>query len=79
MTEKRYCYCCRNHHAADEMVLFDTKAGKRWRCLRSIEAARLAPEIRDFFGRQQSAENKAEASRMARNSLELRHSSLAFA
>ena len=79
MTDKRYCYCCRNYHPAEQVVLHETKAGKRWRCLRSINAAQQPSEIRDAAGRQQSVENRALASQKARNSVQLRHSSLAFA
>ncbi len=77
MTDKRYCYCCRSYHPAEQVVLFETKAGKRWRFLRSISAAKQPYQIRDENGRQQSLENRAQASRKARNSLFLRHSSMA--
>ena len=79
MTDKLYCYCCRNYHPAEQVVLYETKVGKRWRCLRSIQAAQQPSQIRDAAGRQQSLENRARASQQARNSLQLRHSSLAFA
>lgn len=79
MTERRYCYCCRTEHPVEQMVLYPTKAGKRWRCLRSIAAAQSNAQSRDSFGRQQSQENKALSSRAAQNSLFLRHSSQAFA
>jgi len=79
MSDKRYCYCCRAYHPAEQVVLYETKAGKRWRCLRSISAAQQPCQIRDEAGRQQSVENRAEASQKARNSVLLRHSSLAFA
>lgn len=79
MTEKRYCYCCRSFHPADQVVLHETKAGKRWRCSRSIAAAQLPAEKRDSFGQQQSQENRALARRLAQNSLLLRHSKFAFA
>lgn len=79
MTEKRYCYCCRSFHPADQVILYETKAGKRWRCLRSIAAAQLPVETRDTLGRLQSQENRAQASRAAQNSVQLRHSRQAFA
>ena len=79
MSDTRYCYCCRSYHPADQMVQFETKVGKRWRCLRSIEAAQQPSHIRDQAGRQQSLENRLIASQKARNSVYLRHSSLAFA
>jgi hypothetical protein len=37
-TEPTYCYHCRTHHPRNEMRLIVTKTGKRWRCIRSIEA-----------------------------------------
>lgn len=79
MMEKRYCYCCRSYHPAEQVVLFETKVGKRWRCTRTIEAARSPSAERDSFGQQQSVVNKALASRQAQESLLLRHSSVAFA
>lgn len=79
MSDKRYCYCCRTDHPAEQVILFETKVGKRWRCLRSIDAAQRSRELRDAAGQRQSAENRAQASQKARNSLALRHSRLAFA
>jgi hypothetical protein len=79
MSDKRYCYCCRTYHPAEQVILFETKAGKRWRCLRSIDAAQSPRELRDATGRRQSAENRELANQKARNSLALRHSRLAFA
>lgn len=69
MTDMLYCYCCRTHHPRNQMRLFPTTRGKRWRCLRSIQAARDKPDVRDAFGRQQSEINHratiAQAERMA--------------
>lgn len=64
MTETRFCYCCRVHHAKDQMRLFRTRQGDRWRCLRSIAAADRSRLERDAFGRQQTALNR-EAARQA--------------
>lgn len=57
MSETRYCYCCRVHHPSELMRSFETRHGVRWRCLRSIEAARSSVEQRDLFGRRQSEIN----------------------
>ena len=48
------------------MRLIDTKAGKRWRCIRSIEATKKGRLEREAYGRQVTAMNKAEAQRKAR-------------
>ncbi len=48
------------------MRLIDTKAGKRWRCIRSIEATKKGRAEREAYGRQVTAMNKAEAQRKAR-------------
>jgi hypothetical protein len=54
------------------MRQIETKAGKRWRCIRSIQATRKTAEARDAFGRQVSAINTAEARSHARRMSELR-------
>lgn len=48
------------------MRLIDTKAGKRWRCIRSIEATKKGRAEREAYGKQVTAMNKAEAQRKAR-------------
>lgn len=70
MSEMLFCYCCRVHHPKDQMRLFPTKLGKRWRCIRSIEAAASAPRARDAFGLQQTEINR-EASRHAAERLSM--------
>jgi len=60
-TEPTYCYHCRMHHPRNEMRLIVTKTGKRWRCIRSIEATQQGPEAREAYGRQVSEINKAES------------------
>jgi hypothetical protein len=59
--EPTYCYHCRTHHPRNEMRLIVTKTGKRWRCIRSIEATQQGPEAREAYGRQVSEINKAES------------------
>ena len=65
MTEMQFCYCCRVHHPKDQMRLFPTKLGERWRCIRSIEAAASESRARDAFGRQQTEINREAARRAA--------------
>jgi hypothetical protein len=66
MTETAYCYHCGTRHPTAEMRQIETKAGKRWRCIKSIEATKRSAAERDSFGRRVSAENKAEAQSKAR-------------
>lgn len=61
MPEMLFCYCCRVHHPREQMRLFQTRHGPRWRCLRSIADARRPCAERDAFGRQQSAINREQA------------------
>ncbi|HLA33385.1 MAG TPA: hypothetical protein VJ001_00810 [Rhodocyclaceae bacterium] len=71
-TETKYCYHCGTHHPIDEMRQIETKAGKRWRCIRSIKATQISPEARAAFGRQVSEMNAAESRNRARRTNELR-------
>lgn len=66
MSETAYCYHCGTRHPKTEMRQIETKAGKRWRCLKSILATKRSVAERDTFGRRVSAENKAEAQSRAR-------------
>ncbi len=65
MSETIFCYCCRVHHPKDQMRPFATKHGVRWRCIRSIEAAKRARAERDAFGQQQSENNREDSRRTA--------------
>lgn len=56
-----YCYHCGISHPKEEMRQIFTKGSKRWRCIKSIEAAKNDRAVRDAFGRQVTAINKAEA------------------
>jgi len=69
MSDTLYCYCCRTHHPKEQMRRFKTRTGERWRCLRSIEAARARPDERDAFGRHQSELNRQSATRMTEQML----------
>lgn len=70
--EKLFCYCCRIHHPQEQMRLFPTRHGLRWRCISSIEAARRSRLERDAFGRQQTELNREQARRQAEFSHHLR-------
>ncbi len=56
-----YCYHCRTYHPREEMRQLETKTGKRWRCIKSIEATQRGKADRDAYGKQMTAMNKAEA------------------
>ena len=60
MSETLFCYCCRVHHPREQMHSFQTRQGSRWRCRRSIDAARTSIGERDAFGRQQTEINIEE-------------------
>lgn len=66
MADTLYCYHCRTYHPREEMRQIDTKGGKRWRCIKSIEATKRSAAEREAFGRQMTAINKAEAQSKAR-------------
>lgn len=61
-----YCYHCGSHHPLEEMRQLATKNGKRWRCIKSIEAAKATQQNRDAFGQKVSAINRAEAENRAK-------------
>jgi hydrogenase maturation factor len=61
MSETAFCYHCGTYHAVEEMRQTLTKAGKRWRCIRSIEASNVGIAKRDAFGKQFTAINKVDA------------------
>lgn len=61
MSDTAFCYHCRQHHPKSEMRQIETKAGKRWRCIRSIEATRQGREAREAYGREVTAINRAES------------------
>ena len=66
MADTLYCYHCGTHHPKEEMRQIDTKAGKRWRCIKSIEATKRGRAAREAFGRQTTDINKAEAQSKAK-------------
>jgi hypothetical protein len=60
MSDTAFCYHCGVHHPVSEMRQLPTKGGKRWRCIRSIEASRKGQAEREAFGRETTANNKAD-------------------
>ena len=56
-----YCYHCGIHHPIEAMRQIATKTGKRWRCIKSIEASRQGRADREAFGQRMTENNKAEA------------------
>ena len=61
-----YCYHCKSYHPLDQMRQLVTKTGKRWRCIRSIEATKVSRAARDAFGKNISAINRADKEERAR-------------
>lgn len=70
MTTKVYCYHCMTYHRPESMQKIMTRCGERWRCVRSIEAARSSTDERDAFGLRQSELNKARARVMQENAMQ---------
>jgi hypothetical protein len=66
MTEPVFCYHCRLHHPKAEMRQIVTRGGKRWRCIKSIEATKRGSASREAFGQRMTATNKAEAQAILR-------------
>ncbi len=60
MADTAFCYHCAIHHPLEDMRQVQTKAGPRWRCIRSIKASQKGPDERAAFGRQTTASNKAD-------------------
>ena len=61
MPDTAFCYHCRIHHPLSEMRRVETKRGRIWRCIKSIEAAKSEIAKRDAYGRMISEANKADA------------------
>ena len=63
MPEIIFCYHCKTSHPREEMRLRVTKSGKRWRCIKSIQAVKQnTREQRDAFGKRVTEANKSAAS-----------------
>ena len=59
-SETIYCYHCGRNHPREEMRQIETKGGKKWRCIRSIEATKRNVAERNAFGKTVTAINKSE-------------------
>jgi len=59
MPETLYCYHCGKHHPKEAMRQIATRTGKRWRCIKSIEASRSNHAAREAFGREKTANNQS--------------------
>jgi hypothetical protein len=59
MSDQVFCYHCRRHHSADQLIQVDVRGIKRWRCRRSIALSRASAAARDAFGRAASELNRA--------------------
>lgn len=55
-----YCYHCSRQHPREEMRQIETKTGKKWRCIKSIEATKRNVAQRDAFGKAVTTINKSE-------------------
>jgi len=60
MPKAAYCYTCNVHHPMEEMRQIMTGRGKRWRCIKTIEASRMDSATRQAFGTQTTANKKAD-------------------
>lgn len=61
MSDTVYCYHCGIRHPIGEARRIELKSGKRWRCIRSIEATRNSVPEREAFGRRTTELNRAVA------------------
>jgi hypothetical protein len=59
-SETIFCYHCARHHPRGEMRQIETKGGRKWRCIKSIEATKRDVAQRDAFGQTVTAINRAE-------------------
>ena len=64
-----YCYHCGRHHPREEMRQIRSKGGKRWRCIKSIEATKRGTAERDAFGKQVTAINSSRQREMVKTML----------
>jgi hypothetical protein len=58
MTDKVFCYHCRNYHPSTEVRQVENKGVKRWRCLKSIASTKASRAQRDAFGKAVSEANR---------------------
>jgi hypothetical protein len=48
-------------HPRDSVRQIETRTGKRWRCIKSIEATKGGPQEREAFGRRMTELNRTAA------------------
>jgi hypothetical protein len=58
MTDKVFCYHCRNYHPSSEVRQVESKGVKRWRCVKSIASTKASRAQRDAFGKMVSEANR---------------------
>ena len=56
-----YCYHCMTYHPPEAMQKIVSGGRTRWRCIRSIEAARNTTAARDAFGVRQTELNRSRS------------------
>jgi hypothetical protein len=56
-----YCYTCNVQHPKEEMRQIMTKKRTRWRCIKTIVAARLSRDKRQEFAARMKAKDSANA------------------
>lgn len=61
MSDTVYCYYCGVRHPVSEVRQIILKTGKRWRCIRSIEAAKVSRHEREAFGMRMTELNRMKA------------------
>lgn len=69
MSDRVYCYHCRDYHLQAEVTLVHTSRGKRWRCLKSFSYGKSSLAQRDAFGKSVSELNRARNARQGWKSL----------
>jgi hypothetical protein len=69
MSDTVFCYHCRVRHPLDSVRQIETRTGKRWRCIKSIEATKGGPQEREAFGRRMTELNKTAAEYRLQNTV----------
>lgn len=73
MVDTIFCSYCGIYHRKDEMRLVSVKAGKRWRCLKSLASSKQGKIEREAFGKRVTEMNAAEQSHRVRQRLQAKH------
>ena len=60
-SDTAFCYHCARHHPLEEMRQIVTKGGKKWRCIKSIQATKKNVAHRDAFGKTVTEVNSSAA------------------